>query len=324
VGFSIEKALGDASGNDTIPVGQLLNYAVGATGQANPIPSSPLDFKDFFSKGGKVFGTLGEDLSGIEDIFVKIFKELTDATKTDFDEVYQGFVHKLVAKAIQGVLKGVKDATDAFDTPTATAIGKALSDLSESITAFIGKFSDDVWNGFSQAYTDLVKVLKNFFDALLKFLLSEIQKFENLPGPLQCGPVDALLAVGHTVKLLLQVDANAQINLEARVTAVADSLQQLFLLAVGSTSVKDSSILLQVFDKLHDILIAIIRGVKPADLWTNFVLQDLIFSKDVVLGLVDAITKKQLWFWLNLPCGLHTGQLNLWALLPTEWVENCL
>jgi archaellum component FlaC len=246
---------------------------------------------------------LEDALKGLEDAvkraLTEVIKTLTNADDKTLDEIYKGFV-TLIARAFgeafKAVIDGVKSAIDGFD--------------------------DNALNGIANAYKDLVTALRKLFDTILKVLLEALNQFDNLPGPLKCGPNIAVPALGEMIKLLVQVDGDAQVKLEARVKACLGengSLQQLFLLIVGSGSAKDKFLFGQLFDGLNELLLAAIRGTAPADLWTNFVLQDLIFPKDTILGLVDAITKKQLWFWLNLPCGLETGQLNAWLNDPKTY-----
>jgi hypothetical protein len=319
VAFDITKALGDADGNE-IKVGQILSFTVGGQGD-NPIPTG-LDLHTIFGNAGTIFGNIGNDLGGLkqalEEALRTVINALTDPTSANLEEIYKGFVTlvaKAFAQACKAIFEGVKAAVDDFDRNAINDIASAFKRLWDAFVNAINKVSDEVWEALSKAWRDFIVALKKFFDHVLQVFLSELNAFENLPGPLKCGTRHVVGSLRQTVSLLLKVDANAQVNLEARVDAVIKSLQQLFKLVVGSASAEGRFLFGRLFDRLDELLRALIRGdfaADPGRLWTDFVLQEIVFSKDLVLGLIDAIANGKLWAWFELPCSLGPGQLNDW------------
>ena len=136
-----------------------------------------------------------------------MIQDWTDAASQDLDDIYQGFVKLVVEaffKAIKTIIEAVKGAVGGLDF---NAIGGAIHDLWEAIATALTSVADQTWKDLATAYTDVAKVLNAFYKALLNYVISGLQEWASLVGPLKCGPVASLAVVGDLGQLVAQLNA---------------------------------------------------------------------------------------------------------------------
>jgi phage-related protein len=140
LGF-LEDALGSGGATPVaIPIGQILNHAIGK--QGNPIPDSPIDLQKILGDAGKVFGNIGaDDLGGLkkafQDILNSLINTLTDPNSSAFDGVYKGLITllaKAFAEAFEAIVDGVKGAIGVFDADAMNNIAKAVKGLYDAFS----------------------------------------------------------------------------------------------------------------------------------------------------------------------------------------------
>jgi len=238
----------------------------------------------------------------IEDIRNAVKEAISDG---DFVETLSGKVGDILGK--DDVLEGVLGTSGSLKQ-LFKLIGKILGDL---VAAFEHGFAND---SAQEAFWNAVKSLVDKLFELLTDLKS--RSLEAFPSALGTGVTDALQRMMDSARLLKSYGRYHDV--EIRLKAVEASVQTLFkLLDGGGTG--PGTLLAGVFGSvlsgLRDVMEAGCKTEEPGCKIEEIVfdlLCKIVYPKDVVLTILDALINKKMLGWTFLPNGLFGGQLNQW------------